>query len=84
MAYYCWQTTGNPLRLPYQENLRQYMIRRMFLWGDNQPRAYRHEALENVYKYLLREHLSYKRKAYDAAKRIRSFYWGPVLLIPYW
>lgn len=81
-TYYCWRTTGNPLRLPYQENLRQYMMRRMFIWGDHQPKVYRHEALANVYKSLMREHLSYKKKAYDAARRIVSFYIGPVLSIP--
>ena len=82
MAYYCWRTTGNPLRPPYQENLRQYMMRRMFIWGENQPKVYRHASLEKVYRTLLREHLSYPVKVLSAAKRIAEFYLGPVLLLP--
>jgi hypothetical protein len=79
MSYYCWRTTGNPLRLPYQENLRQYIPRRMFIWGETQSKVYRHEALARVYKFLMREGFSFKRKTYDAAKRILFFYLGPVL-----
>jgi hypothetical protein len=81
MSYYCWRTTGNPVRLPYQENLRQYIPRRMFLWGESQPKTYRHAAMAKIYEALMRRDLSYRRKVQIAAKRITMFYFGPAMLI---
>lgn len=80
MVYYCWRTTGNPLRLPYQESLRQYGMRRMFVWGENQPKTYRHVALQRVYQALLRKEISFRGKVVNTVKRISLFYFGPLLL----
>src|SRR5207248_8280602 len=79
MLYYCWRTTGNAFRLPYQENLRQYIPRRMFIFGKSQPKTYRHAALARFYDWLMRREWSYSRKAKVTAKRIVNFYLGPVL-----
>ncbi len=81
MALYNARTTGNPLRMPYQEYLNQYQERRMFLWGEGSSKFYNHKSLENVYKYIRNQQsVPLGEKVRVMAKRLAMFYFGPVLL----
>jgi hypothetical protein len=80
LSYYCYRTTGNPVKLPYNVLLEQYMIRRMFYWGHNQVRTFRHPALERHYRALLRPEVTPANKVVHFTTRFSIFYFGPVLI----
>jgi hypothetical protein len=51
--------TGDWFRMPYQESLRQYGSRRMFVFQAHRPEpAFRHAALQQVYRSLYRTELT--------------------------
>lgn len=81
LSFYCYKTTNNPVTMPYVVFLDQYMVRRMFYWGENKPQTYRHLHLASLYQWLLRDDISPKEKVINHAKRLSQFYFGPVLIL---
>src|SRR5439155_15270548 len=48
MGYYCWRTTGNPLRTPYQVAQDTYYPTPLFLWQPLRPMPqYHHPAIRS-------------------------------------
>src|SRR4029077_9119812 len=89
-AYYFWQVTGSPFRMPYQVERQQYASAPYLLWQPkpSQP-FYHHAVLKRVYVdgELTRYNLARTpfgfvyttlEKAYDAWR----FFLGPGLTLP--
>lgn len=87
LAYYCWRTTGNPLRLPYQVYEQTYGALPFMVWQKVRPiPQYRHDILRQF-------NLGEEGKLYADFKSSRqhiariytamSFYLGPALLLPF-
>ena len=80
LLYYCFQTTGDPLRLPAIENAKQYQIRRLFYGTSDRPEpVYRHDQIRNVYHGLLRDDWTTAERYSNIARFFISHYFGPTL-----
>ena len=55
-SYYNWRVTGNPLRLPQQENRETYAVARYFYWQTPFPaHQYHHKAISDFYQLEIDE-----------------------------
>jgi hypothetical protein len=95
MLYYNSRVTGDPLKMPYTANRRQYAVARHFIWDQPGPiPEYRHQAIRDFYvKWELPGFLlsrgwgGYETNTYEKIFKTWMFFIGPVLtvaLIPIW
>ena len=86
-SYYCWRTTGNPLRLPYQVYEQTYGALPFMVW--QKPR------LEPQYRHAILRELNIEEQGRQARQQrglrghlnriylATTFYLGPALLMPF-
>jgi hypothetical protein len=85
MAYYNWESTGNPLFMPYMANHQQYHITRPFIWQARLPvPEYRHQVMRTL--YVMHELPDYLNRSYsgELAKMfsVRARYYYDFLVWP--
>jgi hypothetical protein len=63
MCYYCWRTTGNPFRTPYQVNRDTYGMAQHFIWESaRREPTYRHPFMREYYAGW---EMQYRRAVYS-------------------
>jgi hypothetical protein len=82
MGYYFWRTTGSPVRMPYEEQIRQYDPRGKFLWQSDRPEpAYRHAEIRKLFESPSWERMSTWRKLRAKVGPSRALYFSGGSLI---
>jgi len=83
-CWYNWRVTGNPLRLPYNEYIRQYAAAPAFVWqGPLRAPEYTDAVLRDAHLSFGIDYAEYStltgavRKSYRKLARIATFYLGP-------
>jgi hypothetical protein len=90
MTYYNMRLTGNPLRLPYQQNGAKYGMTPLFLWQPLKPEpVYNHPVMRDYHtKWALPAYermqtsSGYADELMARMGTLLHFYVGPVLLVP--
>ena len=86
-SYYCWRTTGNPVRLPYQVYEQTYGALPFMVWQKPQPEPeYRHAILRQLNIEEQGKQARAQRGFRGHFNRIylaMTFYLGPALLLPF-
>ena len=86
-SYYCWRTTGNPLRLPYQVYEQTYGALPFMVWQKPRPEPeYRHAILRQLNIAEQGKQAREQRGIRGYLNRIYlaiTFYLGPALLLPF-
>jgi hypothetical protein len=87
LAYYCWRTTGSPLRTPYQAYEAIYGAVPYMAWQHFRPEpVYRHEILRKL--DIDQELVAYRTFHSPVAHMLRifsavGFFLGPILTLPF-
>jgi hypothetical protein len=87
LAYYCWRTTGSPMRTPYQVYEKAYGAIPVMIWQKVRPEpSYRHPVLRKL--EIEQELVGYRSFRTPVAHMLRifsavSFFLGPILLLPF-
>jgi hypothetical protein len=87
LAYYCWRTTGSPLRTPYQVYEESYGPVPYMVWQHLRPEPiYRHQILRKL--EIDQELVAYRTFHSPVAHMLRifsvvGFFFGPLLLLPF-
>lgn len=86
LAYYCWRTTGHPLRTPYQVYEQTYGAYPYMIWQNVRPEpAYRHSVMREleigqVGAEYRSSRITHMLRSFLAAV---LFFLGPILLVPF-
>lgn len=87
MSYYCWRTTGNPFRLPYQVYEQTYGALPFMIWQKARPEpSYRHAILRQLNIDEQGEQYRHQRYLRGHINRIylaTTFFLGAALLFPF-
>lgn len=89
MLYYNYRCTGHPLTMPYNVYEKTYGSTPLFLWGDPNHAAYRHEVMESFYRAWVYSFYSETRTwdgvlASEVFRYVKlwDFFIGTALIIP--
>jgi hypothetical protein len=75
-------TTGHWIRVSYQDGLKQYMPRRMFMFQEHRAEPnYRHAELARFYRSLRREEMSSVQRAWFKTTPALMFYTNGALVV---
>jgi hypothetical protein len=87
LGYYCWRTTGNPLRTPYQVYEETYAVAPVMIWQHVRPvPPYRHDILRKMEANQEIADYNAFRAPIGHIFRIYSvvgFFLGPILILPF-
>ena len=89
MGYYCWRTTGNPLRAPYSVNSATYRPVGLFPWDKVSGEiSYRHKVMHDYYTGWVMDQYQFSRThpltlLILKALMTWNFFLGPALTIPF-
>lgn len=89
LGWYCWRVTGDFLRLPAVEYMRQYAAAPVFVWQPPTPApVYRHAELRSAHASLADDHQRFRTLSgageYTIWKllRVGTFFLGPLIFLP--
>jgi hypothetical protein len=89
-SYYCWEVTGDPLRMPQQVNRETYAVARYFYWQTAYPApVYHHKVMRDFYAGLESSEFKHAQTLPGALLQILKkvgmtwiFYLAPILTVP--